>query len=72
MQESVTYQAILEEGRQDGRQEGRQEGIQIGFQDGCRSIVINLLREGAEIEMIQKVSGMSIEAIQQIQAENLA
>jgi predicted transposase YdaD len=56
MRESVTHQAVLEEGRQEGREEGR------------RSIVINLLREGAAIELAARVSGMSIEAIHQLQA----
>jgi predicted transposase YdaD len=27
MRESVTYQAILREGRQEGRKEGRKEGL---------------------------------------------
>jgi predicted transposase YdaD len=34
MKESTTYQAILEEGRQEGIQKGRQEGIQKGRQEG--------------------------------------
>jgi predicted transposase YdaD len=60
MQESVTYQAILEEGHQFGLQEGR------------RSMVIGLLREGISIEVIQKVSGLSIEEIQRLEKENLS
>ena len=64
MKESVTYQAIFEEGFQIGRQKARQKEL--------KSMVINLLRKGAEIEMIQKVSGMSIEAIQKLQSENPA
>lgn len=34
MKESVTYQAILDEGRQEGRREGLQEGRQEGLQMG--------------------------------------
>ena len=34
MKDSVTYQAILREGRQEGEQIGRQEGEQIGRQEG--------------------------------------
>ncbi len=34
MKDSVTYQAILQEGRQEGEQIGRQEGEQIGRQEG--------------------------------------
>jgi predicted transposase YdaD len=51
----VTYQAILEDGRQVGRQDER------------RSMVLGLLREGILIEVIQKVSGLSIKEIQQLQ-----
>jgi predicted transposase YdaD len=54
MQESVTYQAILEEGRQDER----------------RSIALDLLREGLSIELIVKVSHLSIEEVNQLRAEN--
>jgi len=34
MRESVIYQEILEEGRQEGRQSGLQEGRQSGLQEG--------------------------------------
>jgi predicted transposase YdaD len=34
MKESVTYQAIVEEGIQKGRQEGRQEGWREGRHEG--------------------------------------
>jgi predicted transposase YdaD len=39
MRESVTYQAILREGRQEGRLEGRQEGRK----EGLVAIVLRLL-----------------------------
>jgi predicted transposase YdaD len=58
MQESVTYQAIL------------QEGIEEGLQRSQRSTAINLLREGASIELIVKVLGLSIEEIDQLRQEN--
>jgi predicted transposase/invertase (TIGR01784 family) len=54
MQESVTYQAILEEGRQDER----------------RSIALDLLREGLSIELIVKVSRLSLAEVTQLQQEN--
>lgn len=60
MQESVTYQAILADGRQEGRQDER------------RSMLIGLLREGISIAVIQKISGLSIEEIQRLEQENLS
>jgi predicted transposase YdaD len=57
MQESVTYQAIVQEGRDEG--EGRKG----------REIALNLLREGLPIELVARTTGLSIEAIQQLQTE---
>jgi predicted transposase YdaD len=51
MQESVTYQAIVQEGRGEEKQD----------------IARNLLREGLSIELIARTTGLSIEAIQQLQ-----
>jgi predicted transposase YdaD len=53
MQESVTYQAILTEGREERE----------------RVIALNLLREGLSIELIARSTGLSVEAIQQLQTE---
>jgi predicted transposase/invertase (TIGR01784 family) len=47
MQESVTYQAILEEGREEGRDATQ------------RSIALQLLRERISTEIILKVTGLS-------------
>ena len=58
MQESATYQVILEEGRQEGRQEERNE------------IAINLLREGSTVAFIAKISGLSVEMIAQLKRKN--
>jgi predicted transposase/invertase (TIGR01784 family) len=57
MQESVTYQAILKEGRNEGREEGRQE------------IALNLLQEGISIDLISRTTGLSIQVIQQLQQQ---
>ncbi|NDJ20035.1 flagellar assembly protein H, partial [Myxacorys almedinensis A] len=53
MRESVTYQAILREGREENRQE----------------IALNLLREGISIDIISRSTGLSIAAIQQLQQQ---
>jgi predicted transposase YdaD len=53
MRKSVIYQSILQE----------------GAEEKTRQIVINLLKEQASLELITKVSGLTVEQIQQIQAE---
>ncbi len=52
MQESVMYQAI------------RREAIQ----ENMRQVAINLLNEGVSLEVIARVTGLSVEQIQQLQA----
>ncbi len=55
MQESVTYQLIKQEGREEGREAERQE------------VAVNLLREGIAPEIVARVTGMTIEQLQQLQ-----
>ncbi|NJP10964.1 MAG: Rpn family recombination-promoting nuclease/putative transposase [Leptolyngbyaceae cyanobacterium RU_5_1] len=52
MQESVTYQEIREEGEQSKAQQ----------------IALNLIREGIALDMIARVTGLSVEQIHQLQA----
>lgn len=58
MEESVTYQALMNEGRAEGRA--------LGIEEGVRRVAINLLREGVAEEVIIKVTGLSAEQIQQL------
>ena len=55
MQESVTYQLIKQEGREEGREAERQE------------VAVNLLSEGISLEIVARVTGMTIEQLQQLQ-----
>ncbi|BAZ69016.1 hypothetical protein NIES4106_37850 [Fischerella sp. NIES-4106] len=59
MQESVTYQALIDEGRAEGRAEGIQEGIQ--------RVAVNLLKEGMSTDMVTKLTGLSVEQLQQLE-----
>jgi predicted transposase YdaD len=45
MKESVTFQAILAEGRKEGRKEGREEGREEGKVQEARDLLIRLGRE---------------------------
>jgi hypothetical protein len=49
--ESVTYQAVLEEGCEEAR----------------RSLVINFLRENVDLDLIARATGYSIAELQQLQ-----
>ena len=52
MQESVTYQLLLDE----------------GGQKTARNIAVNLLKEGLSIDLIVKTTGLTIEEVQQLQS----
>jgi predicted transposase/invertase (TIGR01784 family) len=62
MQESVTYQAIKREGIEQGIEQGR---VQTKREDA-----MNLLKEGISPEVIARAIGLSIEEVQQLQAQN--
>jgi predicted transposase/invertase (TIGR01784 family) len=55
MQESVTYQALIDEGRAEGRAEG------------IRLVAVNLLREGMSREMVARLTGLSLEQVEQLE-----
>ena len=59
MQESVTYQLIKQEGREEAREEGRKAAR--------REIAVNCLREGIAIEIVARATGIEIEQLQQLQ-----
>jgi predicted transposase YdaD len=59
--QSVTYQAILAE--------GLAEGIAEGIAEGMRRVAVNLLKEGMSVEIVAKVTGLSVEQIQQLAGE---
>ena len=65
----MTFAEKIEaQGRQKGRQEGIQEGIQKGKQEAAETIVLNLLREGAETAFIAKVTQWPVTDIERLRA----
>ncbi|MBD2682385.1 MULTISPECIES: Rpn family recombination-promoting nuclease/putative transposase [Nostoc] len=54
MRESVIYQSILSE--------GKEEGIELGV----RRVAVNLLKENMPVEMVAKVTGLTIEQVQSL------
>lgn len=55
MRESVIYQDILQEGRQEGMQLAKEE------------LAWNLLRENISIEQVVRLTGLSLEIVQSLQ-----
>ena len=56
----------LWEGRQAGEREGRQKGIQEGQQKERQQVILNMLREKADISFISKVTGLSEKEIKRL------
>ena len=56
----------LREGRQEGRQEGRKEGHQEGRQEGRQEVILNMLKEKADISFISKVTGLPEKEIKKL------
>ncbi|MBE9036046.1 hypothetical protein IQ246_13195 [aff. Roholtiella sp. LEGE 12411] len=54
MQESVIYQSILSEGEEEGSNKK------------AREIAVNLLAEGMSIDAIARITGLSVEMVQQM------
>lgn len=55
VQESVTYQLLLDE----------------GAQKAARKIAVNLLKEGLSLELIAKTTGLTLEQVQQLQSNQI-
>ena len=55
-----------EEARQKGLQEGHTAGLQEGRQERDRQVILNMLKEKADMDFISKVTGLSSEEIQKL------
>jgi len=55
-------------GRKAGRQEGRKEGRKEGKQESMEQAARNALAEGVPIELVQKITGLGMEAIAGLKA----
>ena len=59
-----------QEGLQEGRQEGREEGRMEGRQERDRQVILNMLKENADMNFISKVTGLSSEEIQKLKKKS--
>ena len=65
--ELMTLAEQLEaKGMQKGMQKGIQAGIEEGMQKGQQNTAINLLKEGFDPALISRVTGLSVQAIEQL------
>jgi predicted transposase/invertase (TIGR01784 family) len=70
MDQKAIEQGGYEKGRKDGIKEGRIEGLQQGLQQGIeqnkREIVVKMKEQKIDIDVISKVTGLSVEEIEEI------
>jgi len=73
MRESVTYQAVLEEGREEGKAEGeargKAEGEARGKAEAVRQVALNMLKSGMELSLISQFTGLEIAEISQLKSQ---
>ena len=53
----------------EAREEGRMEGIEIGMQKGTINVAKNLISLGADISMIIKATGLTVDEVNKIKSE---
>ncbi|MBW4506873.1 MAG: hypothetical protein KME64_10220 [Scytonematopsis contorta HA4267-MV1] len=71
MQESVIYQKIEAQAKEKGFALGREEGRVLGREEGreekARLIALNLLNEEMSVDLIARVTRLTVEQVQQLQ-----
>ena len=60
----------LQAGRQEGLQTGRQEGLQAGIEKEKQQVVLNMLKEKADLTFISKVTGLSENQINRLKNDS--
>lgn len=61
--------SILQKREEIGRREGRQEGRREGILEEKQEIAKNLMKEGTEIALIVKVTGLSKSQVEKLKLE---
>ncbi|SHG46566.1 conserved hypothetical protein (putative transposase or invertase), partial [Thermosyntropha lipolytica DSM 11003] len=61
---------LAERLRREGREEGRKEGREEGRKEGREEAALNALREGLDVKLISRLTGLSVERIEELK-ENL-
>ncbi len=66
MEESLKKHRDLKNVMDTQRREGIEIGIEIGIEKGIEKTAIGLFSEGIDIEIISKVTGLSVEELQRL------
>ena len=66
---ATRFQEGREEGIEAGREEGLEAGVEKGREEGREETARNALAQGFSVEVIQSITGLSLEAIKGLQAE---
>ena len=61
---------IREHIKEKGRWEGRKEGIKEGIKEGRKQVILNMLREKADISFISKITGLSEKEIKKLKTDS--
>ncbi|SHH34054.1 conserved hypothetical protein (putative transposase or invertase), partial [Thermosyntropha lipolytica DSM 11003] len=56
----------IEKGIREGREQGIQEGIAKGIEQGIEKAALNALREGLDVKLISRLTGLSVERIEEL------
>ena len=57
-------------GVKEGLEKGLERGIEQGLEQGLEQTAINMIKEGASDEFITKVTGLSLEKVQQLRKQH--
>ncbi|MBD2448054.1 Rpn family recombination-promoting nuclease/putative transposase [Nostoc sp. FACHB-152] len=69
MRESVIYQDILQQGLKEGFEQGIEQGIEQGLEQKAQEIAIKMISKGISPEIIIDVTGLTVEQLQKLQAQ---
>ena len=56
-----------EEGLEQGLEQGREQGLEQGMQQNRQAIALNMLKEGLDIALICKITGLSEKELKALQ-----
>ncbi|MBI1922723.1 PD-(D/E)XK nuclease family transposase [Candidatus Poribacteria bacterium] len=56
----------LREGLEEGLREGHERGLQEGLRQGKEQIALSLLREGADVDLVARTTGLNREEIEKL------
>jgi predicted transposase/invertase (TIGR01784 family) len=57
----------IEVAREEAYEDGREEGLADGLEKGVLMTARNALEEGASVDFVQKITGLSLDTIEKLQ-----